>query len=284
MIHGRTRDEGSAMAAAVGVVLDVLKPSTVALSGNLRPLSAQTGLRVAPDHEVRQGQFDLVVSLGGDGTMLEAALMCGPSNTPILGINMGRLGFLTATGANGMAEALGHVYQGDFSIEQRSTIQLVTENQLFGADNVALNELSVHKARSSSMVVIDAWVDGVFLNTYWSDGLIVSTPTGSTGYSLSAGGPILLPGSGSLAITPLAPHNLTVRPLVVPDSALIELRVRSKDPDVLISLDSRSVEAGPETVLQVQKAPYTIGMVRLPNTNHLNTLRDKLMWGRDLRN
>lgn len=284
MIHGRTRDEGRAMAAAVQTVLAALKPTTAALSGNLRPLAVELGLRVAPDHEVRQGHFDLLVSLGGDGTMLEAALMSGQSNTPILGINLGRLGFLTATGAEGMAEALGHVHQGNYTVEQRTAIQLTTDSHLFGTDNVALNELSVHKARSSSMVVIDAWVDGVFLNTYWSDGLMVSTPTGSTGYSLSAGGPLLLPGSGSLVVTPLAPHNLTVRPLVVPDRAHIELRVRSKEPDVLVSLDSRSVEAGPETVLRIQKAPYTIGLVRLPGTDHLNTLRDKLMWGRDLRN
>jgi len=230
------------------------------------------------------GSFDMLVSIGGDGTILESARMVGHSGIPILGINNGRLGFLSSTPLEETQHAIEKVLAGEFFVEQRSMLELKSEDSPFGEDNFALNELTVHKSNRSSMIVIHAYLDGAFLNTYWADGLIIATPTGSTGYSLSAGGPIVAPTSRSIIVSPIAPHNLNVRPLVLPDDHSLTLEVEGRASDHLVSLDSvsRPLKAGMK--LEVCKADFSVGLVRFSSEDYLNTLRNKLMWGIDRRN
>lgn len=284
MVHGRTRDESAQLAPLIMRVSDVLRPNVLRLSETMAPIATRMGMTTATEAEVRSGMFDMLISLGGDGTMLEAARMVGSSGTPILGVNLGRLGFLTAASAERLDEALACVKAGTCRTELRGLVSLDTDEGLFGDSNFALNELSVHKSTSAAMTVVEAYLNGRYLSTYWADGLIVSTPTGSTGYSLSAGGPIVAPESRQLIITPIAPHNLNVRPLVIPDNVELELRLRPSGMDVLVALDSRSMAVSDHTVLRLRRAPFSIGLVRLPDDDYFKTLRDKLMWGRDLRN
>lgn len=239
---------------------------------------------VADSDRLPTGSFDMLVSIGGDGTILESARMVGCSGIPILGINNGRLGFLSSTPLEETEHALERVQKGDFFVEQRSLIELRSEDGPFGEDNFALNELTVHKSNRSSMIVIHAYLDGAFLNTYWADGLIIATPTGSTGYSLSAGGPIVAPTSQSLIVSPIAPHNLNVRPLVLPDSHCITLEVEGRASDHLVSLDSVSRPLRPGSKLDICKAGFSVGLVRFSAEDYFNTLRSKLMWGIDRRN
>lgn len=242
------------------------------------------GRPVAPDDRLTANSFDMLVSIGGDGTILESARMVGDSGIPILGINNGRLGFLSSTPLEEASQAIGHVLAGQYSVEQRSLIELITDDAPTGSGNFALNELTVHKSNRSSMIVIHAYLDGSFLNTYWADGLIVATPTGSTGYSLSAGGPIVSPTSESFIISPIAPHNLNVRPLVLPDTHVITLEVEGRASDHLVSLDSLSRPLRPGVRLELRKAAFTVGLVRFSPEDFFNTLRNKLMWGIDRRN
>lgn len=228
--------------------------------------------------------FDMLVSIGGDGTILEAARMVGRSGIPVLGINNGRLGFLSSIPHEETLQALQRIATGDFFVEQRSLVQLTADDSFELNGDFALNEITVHKSARSSMIVVHAYLDGSFLNTYWADGLIVSTPTGSTGYSLSAGGPIVSPTSRSLVVTPIAPHNLNVRPLVLPDHHRITLHVEEEGVGHLISLDSQSRLLRSHSALHVQTADFTVGLVRFSKDDFFNTLRTKLMWGIDKRN
>lgn len=242
------------------------------------------GRPVAPTDRLSSHSFDMLVSIGGDGTILESARMVRTAGIPILGINNGRLGFLSSTPLEDTGQALVRLSEGAFFVEQRSLLELRSEENPFGDDNFALNELTVHKSNRSSMIVIHAYVDGSFLNTYWADGLIVASPTGSTGYSLSAGGPIVAPTSHSMIISPIAPHNLNVRPLVLPDSHSITLEVEGRTSDHLVALDSISRPLRPGSKLEIRKADETVGLVRFTADDYFNTLRNKLMWGIDRRN
>lgn len=255
-----------------------------ALGRTLRDADRLNGKLVISRDGLRSGGYDMLVSIGGDGTILEAARMVGRSGIPILGINNGRLGFLSSTPHEDTIAALQRIAKGDFIVEQRSVVQVNTSEGLFGEDNFALNEITVHKSTRSSMIVVHSYLDGDFLNTYWADGLIISTPTGSTGYSLSTGGPIVSPASQSFIITPIAPHNLNVRPLVIPDTHRITLKVDGHAQDHLISLDSVSHALRPEMTLEITKADFSIGLVRFHKEDYFNTLRSKLMWGIDRRN
>lgn len=239
---------------------------------------------VLPIDGLTSGSADMLVSIGGDGTILESARMVGASGVPVLGINNGRLGFLSSTPQEEVDQAIAQLQAGDFTVEQRSLLELRCENNPFGDKRFALNELTVHKSNRTSMIVIHAYLDGVFLNTYWADGLIVSTPTGSTGYSLSAGGPIVSPTSKSIVISPIAPHNLNVRPLVLPDSHRVSLEVEGRASDHLVSLDSVSFQLRQGLQLEVVRADFTVGLVRFSQTDYFQTLRGKLMWGIDSRN
>ena len=206
------------------------------------------------------------------------------SNIPVMGINLGRLGFLTGVGTEDISGALEALMKGHYTIDKRSLLRLESNRNLFGGVNYALNELTIHKKDSSSMITINTYLNGEYLNSYWADGLIIATPTGSTGYSLSCGGPIVAPYSGNFVITPIAPHNLNVRPIVVSDQNVISLEVEGRSQYFLASLDSRSVTIDSAISLAVRREDFTMSLVRLGSTNFLNTLRKKLNWGLDTRN
>lgn len=227
---------------------------------------------------------DLLISIGGDGTFLETINIVRDSGIPILGINTGRLGFLASTYKDEIVEVLKDIRDGKYRLQTRSLLKLITQADLFGNDNFALNELTVHKKDSSSMITIHTYIGDLYLNSYWADGLIIATPTGSTAYSLSCGGPIIVPGAKDYVITPIAPHNLNVRPVVVPDDRTIRLKIEGRGREYLCSLDSRSVTIDSAIELTIKKAPFQLNVIQTENQNFLNTIRNKMMWGLDRRN
>lgn len=233
--------------------------------------------------EIREG-VDFLFSLGGDGTMLDTVSLVRDSGLPIVGINTGRLGFLAGIQKEEIAHCVECLLQGRYDLDPRSLIRLETSKSLFGEVNYALNEITIHKKDSSSMIIIHTYLNGEYLNSYWADGLIIATPTGSTGYSLSCGGPIIVPQSENFVITPIAPHNLNVRPIVVSDKYVISLEVEGRSQYFLASLDSRSVTIDSSIQLAARKEDFSARIVRLHNENFLGTLRNKLMWGLDVRN
>ncbi|NRS87320.1 NAD+ kinase [Flavobacterium sp. 7E] len=237
-------------------------------------------------HTELDSSFDMLVSIGGDGTILRAATLVRDSGVPILGINAGRLGFLATVQKENIAVFLQIVIDKKYTLSKRTLLSLscTPPNQALQDINFAMNEISVSRKDTTSMITIDTYLNGEFLNSYWADGLIISTPTGSTGYSLSCGGPILTPDVRSLVITPIAPHNLNARPLVIPDETEIELRVSGREENYLVSLDSRITSVGNESILTIKKTPFKINMVEIPDETFLKTLRSKLLWGEDKRN
>lgn len=240
--------------------------------------------RTFHNHEQLDASIDCLISIGGDGTLLDTITLIQDSNIPVLGINTGRLGFLSAVSTDEITFAINTFLAGDYSLDRRSLIQLVAPEGLHGNLNYALNEITVLKRDNSSMISISAWVDDLYLNTYWADGLIVATPTGSTGYSLSCGGPIISPQSGNFVITPIATHNLTVRPIVIPDSSTIKLKVSGRAQDYLVILDSRSQPLSSSIDLELKKAAFGINLVCLGHKDFFKTIRNKLAWGLDKRN
>ncbi len=227
---------------------------------------------------------DYLISLGGDGTLLDAITFIGEKNIPVLGINYGRLGFLASIGKDELHLAVKALAQKTYMLDKRSLIHLDANIPLFGGVAFALNEFTIHKKDTSPMVKIHTYLNGEFLNTYWADGLIVSTPTGSTGYSLSCNGPVVFPDSGSLVITPVSPHNLNIRPLVVPDSSVLSFEIEGRTDGFLCTLDSRREIVTKEVLLAIRKENFSINLVRLNENNFLQTLRNKLSWGLDKRN
>jgi Predicted sugar kinase len=226
---------------------------------------------------------DYVISMGGDGTFLEAANKVGDREIPILGVNMGRLGFLADVLPSEIETTLDHVLRGDHIIEDHTVIKLETNGETVECNPFALNDIAVLKRDSASMISIRAYVNGDFLVNYQADGLIIATPTGSTAYSLSNGGPIIVPQSGSLCITPVAPHSLNIRPIVINDTSVIELEVCSRSHNFLVAVDGRSMKMAEETRLTICKAPYTIKLIKLKSQRYFSTLHEKLMWGADTR-
>lgn len=227
---------------------------------------------------------EFLFSIGGDGTFLQSLLTVKNKSIPAVGLNLGRLGFLSDISRDDMNEAIDHILNGQYEIEERSLLQLNENSQLFGDFNYALNEIAVTKLDTSSMINIYTYLNDEYLNTYWADGLIISTPTGSTAYSLSVGGPILTPDSKNLVITPIAPHNLTVRPIVVPDNVSLRLQVEGRGLQFLASLDSRSEAISFPGELSIGKADFHVKTLKLPGHGFFSTLRNKLMWGADKRN
>ena len=228
--------------------------------------------------------IDLTISMGGDGTFLKTVSYIQDSGVPIMGINMGRLGFLANISKEQINHTLTQVKEKQFEFQKRSLLRVFTEEDIFGKDNFALNELTLHKKDTSSMITVHASLDNKYLNAYWADGLIVATPTGSTAYSLSCGGPIITPGCQVHILTPIAPHNLNVRPVVVPDHLPITLSVEGRDRTYLLSLDgnSKSIKQGEEVV--VKKAEFMINVIKFEDNNFLDTIRNKMLWGIDTRN
>jgi NAD+ kinase len=231
-----------------------------------------------------EGQVDFLISIGGDGTILEALSLVGDSGIPVAGINMGRLGFLSVISKEQISPAVEAIINGHYKLEARSLLHLEFPANLFGGLNFALNDLTVYKANAMTMLTIKTWINGDFLNAYWADGLIVATPTGSTAYSLSCTGPIITPDSDNFLITPIASHNLTVRPIVVRDDSEIRIRVEGKTSDFLVSLDSRVERVDHAAELTIRKAPFRINLLRLNEKNFFQTIREKLNWGLDNRN
>jgi len=229
--------------------------------------------------------FDILISIGGDGTILRAATFVRDSGIPILGVNAGRLGFLAKVQKDNIESFLQIVLEKKYTISQRSLLS-IESNPLHPEIeiNFAMNEISVSRKDTTSMITIETYLNGEYLNSYWADGLIISTPTGSTGYSLSCGGPIFMPGVKGLVITPIAPHNLNARPLVIPDDTEIKLKVSGREEQYLVSLDSRITSVNNNAELMIKKTPFQINMVEIPEETFLKTLRNKLLWGEDKRN
>ena len=226
---------------------------------------------------------DFVISLGGDGTLLRAAGHVGGKGTPILGVNMGRLGFLADIVPCEIESAVNSLYEGTFAIEEHTVIQVETDGGQPVRPSAALNDIAVLKRDTASMITIHASVNGEYLVTYQADGLIVSTPTGSTAYSLSNGGPIIVPRTGTLCLTPVAPHSLNVRPIVIPDDSVVTLTVESRSHNYLIAVDGQSEKRAEHTKLTIRKAPYKIRIVKRCSQRYFATLREKMMWGADTR-
>lgn len=228
-------------------------------------------------------EADFVISMGGDGTLLRAAGHVGSKGTPILGVNMGRLGFLADVLPSEIEEAIASLYDGNYDIENHTVIQAEADGRPLQGPSYALNDIAVLKRDNASMITIHAEVDGEYLVTYQADGLIVSTPTGSTAYSLSNGGPIIVPCTGTLCLTPVAPHSLNIRPIVIPDGTVINLTVESRSHNFLIAVDGQSEKCAEGASLTIRKAPYTIRIVKRSGHRYFSTLREKMMWGADSR-
>ena len=227
---------------------------------------------------------DMLISIGGDGTILDTVTSIGDSEIPIVGFNTGRLGFLANNAKEDAKQIVEMLMNGNYELEQRSLLSLETNDKLFGENNFALNELTVHKKDSASMMTIHTYINDEYLNSYWADGLILSTPTGSTAYSLSCGGPILIPQSKSFVINPIAPHNLSARPIIVSDDVEIKLRIEGREDEFLATLDSRTRTISNDTELKVVKSQFCINLVKFEEQNFYNTIRNKLLWGMDKRN
>ena len=236
------------------------------------------------DSEDLDDTFDCLVSLGGDGTLLDTVTLVRDKNIPVLGINFGRLGFLASLGKENLDAVVQALATRSYVVDQRTLIHMDANIPLFGDTPYGLNEFAIHKRDTSSMIKIHTYLNGEFLNTYWADGLIVATPTGSTGYSLSCNGPVVFPDSGSFVITPVAPHNLNVRPIVVPDNNIISFELEGRTDQFICTLDSRKEFVDRNVQLAVKKENFTISLVRLHEKNFLQTLREKLAWGFDTRN
>ncbi len=228
--------------------------------------------------------IECVISLGGDGTLLDTVTLIQDKKIPVMGINFGRLGFLASIGKDEIKNAIEALLKQSYVTDKRTLIQINADIPLFSNVPYALNEFAIHKQDVSSMIKIHTYLNGEFLNTYWADGIIVATPTGSTGYSLSCGGPIVFPDSGSFVITPVAPHNLNVRPIIIPDSTIISFEVEGRMDNYICALDARREIVPKNIQIALKKQDFNINLIRLNENNFLQTLRNKLLWGFDKRN
>lgn len=236
------------------------------------------------DEKELDSSYDALISLGGDGTLLDTVCLVRDKKIPVLGVNYGRLGFLASLGKEKLADAVEALKLRTYVLDQRDLLHLDANIPLFGDAPFALNEFTIHKREFSPMIKIHTYLNGEFLNTFWSDGLIVSTPTGSTGYSLSCNGPVVFPDSASFVITPIAPHNLNIRPIVVPNHNVISFEVEGRMDDFICTMDSRKEVVGKNTELAIRRENFNFHLLRLNENNFLRTLREKLTWGFDTRN
>ena len=239
---------------------------------------------VFANHSELVSKADILLSLGGDGTLLDTLALVRDSQIPVIGINFGRLGFLASINKSEINGAIKALVNGEYTIDQRSILNLESKKSLFGDVNFALNDITIHRRDNSAMMIIHAYMNGEFINSYWADGLIIASPTGSTAYSLSCGGPIILPNSQNFVITPVAPHNLNVRPIVVPDDVVLTFEVDARSTKFLVTCDSRTETVDRTVKININKANFKLNLVRLNNETFLTTLRNKLLWGIDTRN
>ncbi|MCJ8164742.1 NAD kinase [Pontibacter sp. E15-1] len=246
-------------------------------------INLPTGIQTFRRGELLE-EVDVVLSIGGDGTLLDTVTYVGKQQLPILGINTGRLGFLATIPYDSINVALDALYQGHYTLDDRALIRVDSDQEIFDGINFGLNEFSVLKRDSSAMIVVHTYIDGEYLNSYWADGLVVATPTGSTGYSLSCGGPLVLPQTNNFVISPVCPHNLNVRPMIVSDRSVISFEVEGRSSTYLASLDSRSTAVDMNVQLAVRRENFAARLIKLHQVNFLSTLRSKLNWGLDKRN
>lgn len=244
------------------------------------PLSATT----FSNHKELLEKGDVLLSLGGDGTLLDTLSLVRDSQIPVIGINFGRLGFLASINKNEIDTAIDALVRGEYSLDKRGILSLESQSNLFGDENFALNDITIHRRDNSAMMIIHAYMNGEFVNSYWADGLIIATPTGSTAYSLSCGGPIILPNAQNFVITPIAPHNLNVRPIIVPDDVELTFEIEARSTKYLVSCDSRTETVDRSVKVTINKAKFNVNLIRLNNESYLTTLRNKLLWGIDTRN
>lgn len=242
-----------------------------------------TELKTFSDHTTLKSKADYVICLGGDGTMLETLVLVRKSGIPVLGVNTGRLGFLASVSKDDIEKAASLLVEEKFALDKRELLEIVDGEKQFEDVNYGLNEFTIHKKDSSAMIHIDTYVDGVFLNSYFADGLIVSTPTGSTAYSLSCGGPIMVPDSENFIVTPIAPHNLNVRPIVISNNKTLSFKVSGRYDGFNISLDSRGSLINSTTEIKIKKADFRFNMISFDGQHFFETLRNKLLWGLDRR-
>jgi NAD+ kinase len=285
-IHGRDfQQKSSRFMERVLTILSRYKAEIYVSSKFQRHFKSRHDYKVKVfDHGDPLKNLDFFISLGGDGTLLDSITYVGEHEVPVLGINTGRLGFLATISREETEHALDSLFKGNYSIDQRTMLRLVSNPKLFDGTRFALNDFTIMKKDTSSMITVHVSVDGELLNSYWADGVIVSTPTGSTGYSLSCGGPLVFPESEGFVITPVSPHNLGARPIVVSDRSEITFRIEGRSKKFLVSLDSR-FETVDETVkLKVRKEKFKAQLIQLPGQHYFKTLRQKLNWGLDLRN
>lgn len=286
-IHGRRFPENALPQINEMITLLEENNCEVIISSIFKKILHKNGVKVAFP-EFSEGKelkkTDYIFSVGGDGTLLETVSYVRDQEIPVLGINTGRLGFLATTPRKGVKEALEKFFQGKFGYDERALVTAKTDKDYFNGLNFGLNEFTIFKRDSSSMITVHAYLNGDFLNSYWADGLIIATPTGSTGYSLSCGGPIVSPRSNNFIITPVSAHNLSVRPIVVSDDSILTFEIASRGKKCLASLDSRSVSVDTTTKFEVKKANFSVKLVELEGTNYFNTLRNKMNWGLDIRN
>ncbi|MEP7320334.1 MAG: NAD kinase [Saprospiraceae bacterium] len=252
-----------------------LTPDSSIVSG-LPQISSKT--------ELTENKIDMILCAGGDGTMLRAALFSGDSGIPLLGINLGRLGFLAVIEKESINQLVHALREGNYTLEQRVTLKMKSDPDVFESGAFALNDFTIFKRDNSSMIRVHVMLNGEFLNTYWADGVILATPTGSTGYSLSCGGPIVFPQSGNFVLTPIAPHNLNVRPIVISDDSILEFNVEGRTDNFLCTLDSRYGLITNDHRITMSKNHFPVQLINIEGFTFLKTLRNKLMWGLDQRN
>ena len=231
-----------------------------------------------------RGNVDVMFSFGGDGTILDSVPLIRDSGIPVLGFNTGNLGFLSSVSPQETADAVRKIIKGEYEIEKRSLIQIKDADNIFNGINYALNEVSICRKNNGSLIVVNVYIDDMLLNTYWADGVILATPTGSTAYSMSVGGPIMTPNSDSFLITPIAAHNLSVRPVVIPDKSKVKIKVEGRCDSFALGLDSRIMLVDKSLEIEIEKTDFCFNMIKMPNKNFFETIRKKLSWGNDLRN
>ncbi|MGY4386023.1 NAD+ kinase [Pedobacter sp. UYP24] len=236
------------------------------------------------DHKELPGKTAVLISLGGDGTLLDTLALVRDSGIPVIGINFGRLGFLASINKDEIKTAIEAIHNKNYSLDKRTLLNFSSKQGLFGDVNFALNDVTIHRRDNSAMMLIHAYMNNEFVNSYWADGLIIATPTGSTAYSLSCGGPIIYPSSQNFVVTPIAPHNLNVRPLIVPDDVSLTFEIEARSAKFLVSCDSRTETVDRSVKITLNKASFHVNLIRLNEESYLTTLRNKLLWGIDTRN
>ncbi len=287
-IHGKRVDKQSL--EAVKQLLELLKQkgASVIISQTFIKSFKQWDIEVGEYRDFSTGKdltdVDFVFSLGGDGTLLETVAYIGSLELPIVGINTGRLGFLATISKNMVSDAVDGLYGNEYSFDYRTLVKVHSDRDIFDGVNYGLNDFTILKKDTSSMITVHTYINGEYLNSYWADGLIVATPTGSTGYSLSCGGPVVLPQSNNFVITPVSPHNLTVRPMVVSDTSVISFEIEGRSKNFLVSLDTRSYTVDASVQMAVSKEEFQAKLIKFDGYNFLDTLRQKLNWGYDARN